>query len=101
MDRYKLVHYNYDPFLGCTFVLGAVVECDGEVRFVECSRPLCKDCLGEGRNNLLQFILRALRSATNFDPITPAPTVTFGVERTLPHGCSFAWVSQFLNREPK
>lgn len=85
--RYRLVHFHADPFLGARFPIGALVETDAGLRFVESPRLPSEECLRSNENvALLQFVLRALREAHEFEMDSLGPSVTLAKPYQLPEG---------------
>lgn len=98
--RYRLVHFDADPFLGRRFPVGAVVASQGEVRFVQAPHLPDEHCLG-GAENLahLQIILMALREARSLDLRAPAPNVFVGDVVEIPTSVRNprVWAEEMLN----
>lgn len=98
--RYRLVHFDADPFLGRRFPVGAVVANQGEVQFVQAPHLPDERCLG-GADNLahMQLILLALRETRSLDVRAPAPNVFLGDVVEIPASVHNPrlWAEEMLN----
>ncbi len=97
--RYRLIHFDADPFLGRRFPVGAFVESASGVQFVEAPHLPDERCLGDAEEHrLLRLVLLSLRAARSFDVRPPAPNVYVGKSVDLPASVSNprAWAEEML-----
>lgn len=94
--RYRTVLFLADPFTGAQFPVGALVETQGVVRFIEAPRMPDATYLGE-TSFLLAFVLRSLRALDTMRPRSISPQVRIEGARTIPPDVDVdEWITTYL-----